>query len=252
MAKRRKIIAGNWKMNKTAPEARAYTAAFQKALGEAPGVEVVVCAPYPLLPVLKQELVASAIQLGAQNMFWAVEGAYTGEVSAAMLLETGCTYVILGHSERRELLQETDEMIARKIKAALTAGLTPILCVGENLAQREENKALDVVRGQIQQDLSGLSAAEIARIVVAYEPIWAIGTGRTASSEDAQEMCAGIRSVVAALSGPAAAVLPILYGGSVKAENIAELMRREDIDGALVGGASLDPQGFAALVQQAR
>ncbi|CAA7599681.1 Triose-phosphate isomerase [Acididesulfobacillus acetoxydans] len=251
MPERRQIIAGNWKMHKTVAEASYYAVELLERVGAVGSPEIVVCAPFTALAALKDELEESVVHLGAQNMSWAAEGAYTGEISARMLKELACTYVILGHSERRELMHETDEEIARKVKAALEAELTPILCVGENLRQREEGRASDVVRGQVEQDLAGLGEEELRRIVIAYEPIWAIGTGKTASSQDAQEMCADIRWTVAQMSGSAASGMSILYGGSVKPENIAELMRKPDIDGALVGGASLDPAGFATLVENA-
>ncbi|KLU59264.1 triosephosphate isomerase [Peptococcaceae bacterium CEB3] len=251
MPERRRIIAGNWKMHKTVAEARYYAGEFLERVGGLASPEIVLCAPFTVLAALQDELEESVVHLGAQNMSWAAEGAYTGEISARMLKELACTYVILGHSERRELMHETDGEIARKVKAALEAGLIPILCVGENLRQREEGRASDVVRGQVEQDLAGLGEEELRRIVIAYEPIWAIGTGKTASSQDAQEMCADIRWTVAQMSGSAAAGMPVLYGGSVKPANIGELMREPDIDGALVGGASLDPVGFAALVENA-
>lgn len=251
MPKRHPIIAGNWKMNKTLREAQEYAGKLLGLLGEITEIDVVVCAPFTALSVLKDELEESVIHIGAQNMFYANDGAYTGEISASMLVDAACTYVILGHSERREILRETDEEIAKKVKVALKAGLTPILCVGENLAQREEGRAFAVVRGQVEKDLTDLSADDLKRVVIAYEPIWAIGTGKTASSEDAQEMCAMIRSNLAGIAGTVADEVNILYGGSVKADNIAELMAQPDVDGALVGGASLDPEGFAQLVQNA-
>lgn len=237
-------------MYKTVAEAQYYAGELLERVGSLSNVDIVVCAPFTALSALRNELEESIVHLGAQNMSYASEGAYTGEISARMLKELACTYVILGHSERRELY-ETDEEIARKVKAALAAELTPILCVGENLQQREEGRALNVVRGQVERDLAGLGEEELRKIAIAYEPIWAIGTGKTASSQDAQEMCAGIRYTVAQMSGSAAAGMPILYGGSVKEGNIAELMLEPDIDGALVGGASLDPAGFAALIAKA-
>lgn len=251
MPKRHPIIAGNWKMNKTLREAQEYAGKLLGLLGETTEIDVVVCAPFTALSVLKDELEESVIHIGAQNMFHANDGAYTGEISASMLMDAACTYVILGHSERREILRETDEEIAKKVKVALKAGLTPILCVGENLAQREEGRAFAVVRGQVEKDLADLSTDDLKRVVIAYEPIWAIGTGKTASSEDAQEMCAMIRSNLAGIAGTVADEVNILYGGSVKADNIAELMTQPDVDGALVGGASLDPEGFAQLVHNA-
>ena len=251
MSNRRQIIAGNWKMHKDNGEARDYAAKFLELVGEITELDMVICAPFTALSVLKDELEESVVHLGAQNMFWTGEGAYTGEISPRMLTDMACTYVIIGHSERREILHETDEMIAKKVKAALNAGIKPILCVGENLNQREDGRALATVRGQVERDLPDLSPEELRRVVIAYEPIWAIGTGRTASSADAQEMCAGIRSTVAGIAGVVAEEIPILYGGSVKEGNIQELMAETDIDGALVGGASLDAEGFARLVRNA-
>ncbi|MDR3271135.1 MAG: triose-phosphate isomerase [Peptococcaceae bacterium] len=248
---RKTVIAGNWKMNKTAAQASAYAAEFLTALGQAPLTEVVLCAPFTALPSLQAGLAGSDVRCGAQNVFWASAGAYTGEISAEMLVDAGCTYVIIGHSERREILGESDELVARKLKAALSAGLIPILCVGENLAQRETGQAVAVVNAQMRANLAPLDAVEIQRLVVAYEPIWAIGTGKTASVADAQEMCVAIRACLAEIVPAAAAEhIPILYGGSVKTENIAAFMRQQDIDGALVGGASLDPADFAALVRR--
>jgi len=252
VVKRRRVIAGNWKMYKTIKEAQEYAGEFLDQVGGVTDLDIVLCTPFTTLAALKDELEESVVHLGAQNMSWAEEGAYTGEISAPMLLDLACTYVILGHSERRELLHETDEDIALKVRAALAAGLTPILCVGENLAQREEGRALAVVRGQVQNDLTDLTTAELSQTVIAYEPIWAIGTGRTASAGDAQEMCGGIRSTLAGIAGAVADEITILYGGSVKEGNIAELMAQPDIDGALVGGASLDPLGFARLIHNAR
>ena len=251
MAKRHPIIAGNWKMHKTIAEAQDYAVRFLAKVGNVTEVDVVLCAPFTVLSILKDELEESIIHIGAQDMFWADEGAYTGEISSKMLVDVACTYVIVGHSERREILRETDEDIARKVKAALNAGLTPILCVGENLDQREAGRALAVVRGQVERDLVDLPPQDLKRVVIAYEPIWAIGTGMTASSQDAQDMCAAIRSTLAGIAGTVAEEVNILYGGSVKADNIADLMAKPDIDGALVGGASLDPEGFAQLIQNA-
>lgn len=251
MSKRHPIIAGNWKMNKINREARDYAGKLLARVGEVTEIDVVVCAPFTALSTLKDELEESVIHIGAQDLFWAAEGAYTGEISAEMLVDVACTYVILGHSERRSILNETDEEIAKKVKAALKAGLTPILCVGENLSQREEGRALGIVRGQVEKDLPDLPAEDLKRVVIAYEPLWAIGTGKTSSSQDAQDMCAAIRSTLAGISGAVADEVNILYGGSVKADNIAELMAQPDIDGALVGGASLDAEGFAQLIENA-
>lgn len=252
MLKRHPIIAGNWKMNKNVREAQDHARKLLALVGEATDVDVVVCAPFTALNALKDELEESIIHIGAQDLFWGAAGAFTGEISAEMLVDVACTYVIAGHSERREILHETDEEIAKKVKAALKAGLTPILCVGETLAHREEGLALAMVRGQVEKDLMDLPPEELKRVVIAYEPLWAIGTGKTASSQDAQDMCSAIRSTLAGIAGTVADEVNILYGGSVKAENIAELMTQPDIDGALVGGASLDADGFARLIENAR
>ncbi|MGC7871804.1 triose-phosphate isomerase [Desulfosporosinus sp. SYSU MS00001] len=251
MAKRRPVIAGNWKMFKTVKEAEDYAVTFLEEIKDVTALDIILCAPFTALYTLKNELEESIVHLGAQNMSWADQGAYTGEISAQMLLEAACTYVILGHSERREMFGETDETIAKKVSKALAAGLTPILCVGENLGVREEGKAVERVQGQVSKALEGISPEDLNRVVIAYEPIWAIGTGKTASSQDAQEMCAAIRSTLARFMGTDSEKVPILYGGSVKADNIAELLSEPDVDGALVGGASLDPQGFAKLIHNA-
>jgi len=249
--KRRPVIAGNWKMYKTTSEARDYARGLLGLVAEIRELDLVICPPFTSLPALKEELAESIIHLGAQNMCWAEEGAFTGEISPRMLRDLACTYVIIGHSERREHFRETDEDIARKVKAAIGNGLKPILCVGENLTQRQEGKALAVVRSQIQRDLLELTSGDLRKITIAYEPIWAIGTGKTASSQDAQEMCAAIRSTLSGIAGSIAGEILILYGGSVKAENIADLMAQSDIDGALVGGASLTAEGFAQLIKNA-
>lgn len=252
MSNRRPLIAGNWKMNKTTQEARDFAVSFLEKAADVTNIDMVLCAPFTALHVLKDELEESIVHIGAQNMYHEAKGAYTGEVSPGMLLDLACTYVVLGHSERREYFQENDQLIAQKVKAALEAGLSPILCVGENLALREGGKALAYVRGQVEKDLSELKQDELRKVVIAYEPIWAIGTGKTASSADAQEMCSAIRSTLAGIAGSVAQDIRILYGGSVKSGNIAELMAQPDIDGALVGGASLEVQEFAQLIQNAR
>jgi triosephosphate isomerase len=251
MVNRRTVIAGNWKMYKTVNEAVDYAVRFLEEVKEITDLDIILCAPFTALHALKNELEESVVHLGAQNMSWAEQGAFTGEISAQMLHDVACTYVILGHSERREMFGETDEMVAKKVQKALSSGLTPILCVGENLHVREEGKAIEWVQNQVVRALTGLSAEDLSHIVVAYEPIWAIGTGKTASSQDAQEMCIAIRTTLAGLMGKASEAIPILYGGSVKPENIAELLAEPDVDGALVGGASLDPLGFAKLVHNA-
>lgn len=252
MTDRRPLIAGNWKMNKTSGEAREFAVSLQEKVADVTDLDMVICAPFTALHVLKEELEEGIVHIGAQNMYHEAKGAYTGEVSSEMLLDLACTYVVLGHSERREYFQEDDQLIAKKVKGSLEAGLTPILCVGENLALREDGKALAFVRGQVERDLMELTPNELRKVVIAYEPIWAIGTGKTASSGDAQEMCSGIRNTLAGIAGSVAQDIRILYGGSVKSSNIAELMAQPDIDGALVGGASLEVQEFAQLIQNAR
>jgi triosephosphate isomerase len=249
---RRPLLAGNWKMHKTTQEARDFAVKFGEKVQNVTDLDMVVCAPFTVLPVLKEELEESIIHIGAQNMYYELKGAFTGEISPLMLQDLACTYVIIGHSERREYFKEADELIAKKIKAALEMSFTPILCVGENLALREEGKALAFVRGQVEKDLIELTPAELQKVVIAYEPIWAIGTGKTASAADAQEMCSAIRSTLAKIAGAVAQEIRILYGGSVKSSNIAELMAQPDIDGALVGGASLEVEEFAQLIQNAR
>lgn len=251
MANRRSIIAGNWKMFKTISEAEGYAVKFLEEVKDVTDLDIVLCAPFTALYPLKNKLKESHVQLGAQNMSWADQGAYTGEISAQMLLDVACTYVILGHSERREMFGETDEGVNKKVQKALAAGLTPILCVGENLNVREEGKAEEHVRSQVRQSLANISPEDLGRIVIAYEPIWAIGTGKTATDKDAQDMCASIRATLNGLMGSGAEKVPILYGGSVKVENITGLMTGPDVDGALVGGASLDPLSFAKIVHNA-
>lgn len=252
MTNRRPIIAGNWKMYKTSQEARDFALSIQEKVEDVTDLDMVVCAPFTALHTLKEELEESIIHIGAQNMFHEESGAFTGEISPLMLLDMACTYVIIGHSERREHMKENDELIAKKVKMALDKGLVPILCVGENLSMREGGKAIGFVRGQVEKNLMDLSPTELRKVVIAYEPIWAIGTGKTASSQDAQEICTAIRTTISGISGAVAQEIRILYGGSVKPSNIAELMTQPDIDGALVGGASLDAQGFAELIHNAR
>jgi len=252
MSKRRPLIAGNWKMNKTTQEAKDFAINFKSKIADVTGLDILICAPFTLLPVLKDELKETVIHIGAQNMYFESQGAFTGEISPLMLKDMACTYVILGHSERREYFKEDDVLIARKIKAALEHDLTPILCVGENLSLRESGKALAYVRGQVEKDLADLTPDKLKRVVIAYEPIWAIGTGKTASARDAQEMCAAIRSTLSGIAGAVAQEIRILYGGSAKSGNIAELMAQPDIDGGLIGGSSLDPEEFIKLIQNAR
>jgi len=244
------LIAGNWKMYKTATEGTALARELRQRLGSGGGVEVAVCPPFPALVAVGTALQGSGIALGAQDMHWEKEGAFTGAVSAGMLLDLGCRFVILGHSERRQHFGETDAAVRRKVRAALAAGLTPIVCVGETLAERDAGQTLAVVARQVRAALEGLTGADLGRLALAYEPVWAIGTGRTAAPEQAQEVHAALRRLLAEQGGGSAT--RILYGGSVKAENAATLLRESEIDGALVGGASLVAEQFARIVEAAR
>ncbi|MHB8419371.1 MAG: triose-phosphate isomerase [Myxococcales bacterium] len=247
---RKPVIAGNWKMFKTSAEAAAVLRELRPKVSMIHDVEVVVCPPFTALAASAQALAGSNVALGAQNLHWEAQGAFTGEISAGMLKEAGCRWVIVGHSERRQLFGETDESVHRKLRAALAAGLAPIVCVGETLAEREVNDTLAIVGRQIEGALRGLDAAQLAGLVVAYEPVWAIGTGKNATPAQAQEVHAALRAQVGRLHGAeAAAALRILYGGSVKPENIKDLMAQPDLDGALVGGASLAAESFAAIVR---
>jgi triosephosphate isomerase len=249
---RRPLIAANWKMNKTIGEARAFCEALLPEVeGRGEDAEVVICPPYLALPLVAQLCEGTGVGVAAQNMYFEESGAYTGEVSAAMLLDAGAGAVILGHSERRQLFGETDEGLARKVPAALAAGLLPILCVGESEAERERDETDRVLRRQVDAALSRVEDAQLADVVVAYEPIWAIGTGKTATAEQANDACGFIRSLIAARDADAGERVRIQYGGSVKPANAAELLGRSEIDGALVGGASLDPDDFAAIVAAA-
>lgn len=248
-AERTPIIAGNWKMHKTPLEAEELVRALLPQVAPAGDREVVLCPPFPALAAVVAACRGTRVAVGAQNLHWEREGAFTGEVSAPMLVAVGCRYVIVGHSERRQYCGEDDGLVNRKLKAALAAGLRPILCVGETLAQRELGITEAVCAIQLKSALAGLAAGDLEPLVIAYEPVWAIGTGRTASASDAQEVIAFLRSLLARDYGTALAQqVPILYGGSVKPENIRALMAQADIDGALVGGASLDAASFAAIV----
>lgn len=246
---RRPVIAGNWKMYKTQQEARDFFAAFKPLVSAATRCEIVVAPPFTSLVACVDAAKGSAIGIAAQNVYWANEGAFTGEESPRMLVEAGCRGVIIAHSERRQFFGETDESANRKVRAALAAGLTPILCVGEMLADREAGNMQKVLEKQFRGSLAALTPVEFSRIIVAYEPVWAIGTGRTATPEIAAEAHKFLRDLAAAsFTAEDAASLRILYGGSVKPENIKGLMAQADIDGALVGGASLDARQFAAIV----
>ena len=244
------ILAANWKMHKTVEESERFLADFLPRVPES-GPEVVICPPYLSLKSAVEHCAQSRARVAAQNMHEEPEGAFTGEVSATMLLELGVDGVILGHSERRQYFGETDDALARKVPAALRARLEPILCVGENESQRDSDETEGVLTRQIEADLADVAEDRLGEVVIAYEPIWAIGTGRTATPEQAQEACALIRGLIEARSNEASAAIRILYGGSVKPGNAAELIALPDVDGALVGGASLDPADFAAIVEAA-
>ncbi len=247
---RKPIIGGNWKMNKTVGDAVQTVQDLRKRIGGVEGVEVVVFPPFTVLGPVEKVLKGTSIGLGAQNMYWETEGPYTGETSAPMLVDLGCRYVILGHSERRQYFGETDERINRKIKSALTFGLTPVVCVGETLKQREEGSFKRIVENQLELCLKDIDSQGADRIVIAYEPVWAIGTGLTASPQQAEEMHSLVRKLLAKIFGKDLAdSIRVQYGGSAKPENIGELMREPDIDGALVGGASLDASSFAKIVK---
>jgi len=238
-------------MNKTAREAAALAAGVRGLLDGLDGVECVLCPPFTSLRAVREALSGSRIGLGAQNVHWEASGAFTGEISASMLVEESCAYAIVGHSERRQYFGETDETVNRRARAALAAGLKPIVCVGETLAEREAGATFVVVERQVRQGLAGLSAADWDRVVIAYEPVWAIGTGRTATAAQAQEVHARIRGLLRELAGAAAERIRIQYGGSVKADNAAELFGQPDIDGGLIGGASLQAETFAAICRAA-
>lgn len=248
---RKKILAANWKMNLTHIEAESYVEAFLKELGEVNDVEIVIIPSFTSIPTLAQASgKAPFIRLGAQNLHWAKNGAFTGEISATMLRALFVKYVVIGHSERRTLFGETDEMVQKKVHTALEAGLRPIMCVGETLAERDAGSCEKVLRRQVEQGLKGVTADHLSEIVIAYEPVWAIGTGRTATPAQAEEVHAFLRSLFVELfDQTAAGRTRIQYGGSVKPENAEELMREPNIDGALVGGASLDAHSFARIVR---
>jgi triosephosphate isomerase len=249
MSERTPYIAANWKMNKTVAEAADFVDALLPRIA-ATRCDVVICPSFLALSEVVERSRGSAVRVAAQNMHEAESGAFTGEVSAPMLVELDVEAVVLGHSERRQFFGETDEALARKVPAALAAGLEPILCVGETEEARDAGETEAVLERQLQADLAAVESSHLERVVIAYEPIWAIGTGRTATAEQAQEACAFIRDVVR-MRGATVDAVRILYGGSVKPANAAELMSKPDVDGALVGGASLDPADFAGIVEAA-
>ena len=247
------FITANWKMHKTVHESVVFVKEFRSMVKDIVDVEIVVAPPYTALHAVAEAARVSVVGVGAQNLHWEREGAFTGEISAAMLREAGAEYVIIGHSERRRLFHETDETVNRKLLAALEAKLTSIVCIGETLEERESGQTMAVLDRQIRQGLDGLNGEQVAGLVVAYEPVWAIGTGRNATPEQAAEAHAHIRSRIRqGFGGDAAEQCHVIYGGSVKPDNIHELMLSPDVDGALVGGASLDVRGFFDIVARSR
>ncbi|MDD5491516.1 MAG: triose-phosphate isomerase [bacterium] len=246
---RKPILAGNWKMYKTTLEAKALVEGLASRVGKLSDREVVVCPPFTSLAIVAESLKGSNLKLGAQNMYWEDKGAFTGEIAPGMLKDVGCVYVIIGHSERRQYFGETDATVNKKMKKAFQAGLLPIVCIGETLAERETNKTFQILERQIREGASRLNAEEAKKLVIAYEPVWAIGTGKTATPQQAEEAHKFIRQKLAEIYPPAIAEeIRILYGGSVKAENSKELMGQANIDGALVGGASLEVESFSKIV----
>ena len=251
MSERRPYLAANWKMQKTVEETEEFLDRFLGDIGDLSSKDIVICPPFTSLTAAVERCRRSPVRVAAQNVHEADSGAYTGEISASMLTAIGVEAVILGHSERRALFAETDDALARKLVTALGAGLEPILCVGESEEERDKSETEAVLRRQLEADLAEVSDQHLTKIVIAYEPVWAIGTGKTASPEQASEATAFARSVIAERSEEAAAQVRILYGGSVKPDNAEELLGREEIDGALIGGASLDPADFLAICEAA-
>ena len=247
--KRIPLLAGNWKMHKTISESAALVNELKKSCAGIGDREILVCPPYPSLGAINELVKGTNIRLGAQNLHWEAQGAFTGEVSGPMLKSAGCQYVIVGHSERRQYFGETDETVNRRMKAAFAHGLIPIVCVGETLKEREDGKASNVVDKQMRQGLVGITPDQALKLVIAYEPVWAIGTGKTATPQQAQEMHALIRKILSEFGKDLSEKIRIIYGGSVKPDNIDSLMAEADIDGGLVGGASLKAEDFARIVK---
>ena len=249
---RKTIIAGNWKMNKTLSETRAYAEALKPLLGRPKWCEVVLCVPYVNIPAAARLFKDCRVASGAENCHYEATGAYTGEVSADMLKELGVKYVVIGHSERRQYYNETDFTVNKKVHAALEAGLRPIVCVGESLEQRELGVTMELITYQVKCALAGVSADKMRHVVFAYEPIWAIGTGKTATADEAGQVCEAIRTIIRKLYGARVArAVTIQYGGSMNAKNAYDLLAQPDVDGGLIGGASLDPEQFVKIVNAA-
>jgi len=249
---RKKVIAGNWKMNMNLHQSQKLVSEIINGLGKDSKAEVIVCPPFTSLSEVNSLVKGTRVKLGAQNMFYEENGAYTAEISADMLKSVGCEYVILGHSERRVIFNESNELINKKVKAALSKGLKPIFCIGELLEQRENGQTMNVISMQVEKGLEGITAEQMKNIIIAYEPVWAIGTGKTATPEQAQEVHFFIRELVAKkYSTSVAENIIIQYGGSVKPDNSSELLSQEDIDGALVGGACLKADSFLSIIASA-
>lgn len=249
MGTRIPLIAGNWKMYKTCQEAAAAAADLVRLVQDVTDREVMIAPTFTALSVVSEKVKGSRVGLGAQNLYFQVEGAFTGEISGKMLVSAGCQYVIIGHSERRQYFHETDDIVNKKVRAALNVQLLPILCVGETEAERDADKTFSVLDKQVRMGLEGFSSDDLGTLIIAYEPVWAIGTGKTATKDQAQEAHRFIRSLMEKFFGPSLAkTVRILYGGSVKPDNITDLMAMPDIDGGLVGGASLDPETFSKIV----
>jgi triosephosphate isomerase len=249
---RKPLMAGNWKMNKTIAESVSFVSMLKAAVSDVKDVDVLVCPTFICANAVYNEVKGSNINVGAQDLFWEEKGAFTGEVSASMLKDAGCSYVLVGHSERRQHFGEVDKTVNKKVKAALLNDIVPILCVGETLREREENAIFKVIEKQVKESLSDLSQEGASRLAIAYEPVWAIGTGRTATPQQAQEVHTFIREIYSQLYKDAASKVRILYGGSVKPDNVSELMKQSDIDGGLVGGASLEVESFVKLVKYSK
>jgi triosephosphate isomerase len=245
-------MAGNWKMNKTVAEAVSVIKALKSSITDVTDIDVLICPTFTALYAVSNEVKGSNINIGAQNLFWETKGAFTGEISPTMVKDTGCSYVLIGHSERRQYFNETDETVNKKTKAALVAGLIPVICIGETLKEREQNITFKVIEKQIKEGVVGLTPQQAATIVIAYEPVWAIGTGKTATPDQSQEVHAFTRKIYNQMYGDASQKVRILYGGSVNPTNVSDLMKQPDIDGGLVGGASLEAESFTKLVKYSK